>query len=100
MSTAAARLVELSGLSGVSAGAHLLAIGTGLTAAALLLSGSPLGTATAGQHLMADRGSIAPPTQEYNGGQVVAFSPFFDPQLLAEQRRQKDEDALMLCGLI
>lgn len=63
MPTAAARLVELSGLSGVSAGAHLLAIGSGSTSGQILVSESPLGTATASEHLMADRGAGATPRE-------------------------------------
>ena len=63
MTTAAERLVALSGLSGVSAGTHLLAIGTGATAAQILVSESPLVTATAAEHLMADRGAGATPRE-------------------------------------
>ena len=51
--TTGEKLVELSKLSGVSAGQHLLSFGTGVNASALLRSKSTLGTATAIQHLMA-----------------------------------------------
>jgi hypothetical protein len=50
---AGARLALLSGLSGVSAGAHLYSIRqAGGTAGQILVSRSTLSTATAGQHLM------------------------------------------------
>ena len=51
--TAAERLVFLSGLSGVSAGAHLYAIRkSGSTAGQILVSRSSLPSATAAQHLL------------------------------------------------
>lgn len=57
--TTSERLVFLSGLSGVSAGAHLYAIRqSGLTAGQILVSRSSLSSATAEQHLL-DGGGIA-----------------------------------------
>ena len=51
----AQRLAHLSGLTGVSAGAHLLAIRLGGTSAgAMLVSRSGLPSGTAEQHLLAD----------------------------------------------
>jgi hypothetical protein len=51
--TTGARLVSLSGLSGVSAAAHLLAIRlSGATAGAMLVSRSTLGSASALEHLL------------------------------------------------
>ncbi len=53
MITAAARLIALSGLAGVSAAHHLVAISqSGVTAAERLLSYSSLPSATAAQHLL------------------------------------------------
>lgn len=51
----AQRLAYLSGLTGVSAGAHLLAIRlAGVNAGAMLVSRSGLPSGTAMQHLLAD----------------------------------------------
>lgn len=52
--TAAERLVQLSGLSGVSAATHLLAIGMGITTGAALLDYSGLESATTAEHLLYD----------------------------------------------
>lgn len=82
MPTAAARLVELSGLSGVSAATHLLAIGTGATAAALLVFGSGLETGTAAAHLLADRGTVVEPQLPASLG----YAP------MGERRRKKPHD--------
>lgn len=58
--TAGARLALLSGLSGVSAGAHLYAIRlAGSTAGAMLASRSSLPSASAAMHLL-DGGSVVP----------------------------------------
>lgn len=59
MTIAGDRLAYLSGLSGVPAATHMLAIGGGVSMKAgdLLLSYSPLTSATAGEHLMADGGT-------------------------------------------
>jgi hypothetical protein len=52
--TTGQRLVSLSGLTGVSAGAHLVALGsTGSTAGELLVDASTLSTGSAIQHLLA-----------------------------------------------
>lgn len=52
--TTGQRLVQLSGLSGVTAGQHLLAIRlAGLTTGAMLASRSGLGTGSAMAHLLA-----------------------------------------------
>lgn len=67
MTTAALRLVELSGLSGVSAGVHLLAIRvSGGTAGTILVSRSTLVTGTAAAHLL--DGGTAPVTPPTGGG--------------------------------
>ena len=56
--TASERLVFLSGLSGVTAGAHLLAIRqSGSTSGQILVSRSSLSVATAAQHLL-DGGGV------------------------------------------
>ena len=53
--TVAQRLTYLSGLTGVSAGAHLMAIRLGGTSAgAMLVSRSGLPSGTAMQHLLSD----------------------------------------------
>lgn len=60
MTTAAARLATLSGLSGVSAAIHLNSIKqSGTTAGAMLLSRSSLSTGTAAAHLLSDGSVIA-----------------------------------------
>jgi hypothetical protein len=51
---AGTRLTQVSGLSGVSAGVMMQAIGTGVTAGDALVNYSGLPTATAGVHLMTD----------------------------------------------
>lgn len=57
MTTAASRLVSLSGLSGVSAGQHLVSISlAGVTSGARLVSRSGLPTGTAAAHLLAGGG--------------------------------------------
>lgn len=56
--TASERLVFLSGLSGVSAGAHMYAIrNSGVTSGEMLVSRSSLVTASAALHLL-DGGSV------------------------------------------
>jgi hypothetical protein len=57
MSTTSVRLVSLSGLSGVSAKAHLMALAAGSTTGARLVARSGLTTGTAMEHLMAEGGS-------------------------------------------
>lgn len=58
MTTAAQRLVQLSGLSGVSAGTHLLSIRlSGSTAGTMLVSRSSLPTGSAALHLLDGGGS-------------------------------------------
>jgi hypothetical protein len=66
MSTTGARMVALSGLSGVSAKAHLMALAAGSTTGARLVARSGLATGTAMDHLMTDQGmpsvySLYPP---------------------------------------
>lgn len=57
--TTAQRLAFLSGLNGVSAGIHLLAIRqSGATAGQMLASRSALSSATALQHLLNDEGVV------------------------------------------
>lgn len=78
MTTTAQRLTTLSGLSGVSAAAHLIAIKqSGTTAGAMLVSRSGLGTGSALDHLMA-------------GGVVVQPDPFI--QLIIGGRRKRERD--------
>jgi hypothetical protein len=61
MTTAAERLVTLSGLSGVSAAQHLLAIKlSGSTAGQMLVSRSTLGSATAAAHLLDGGATVSP----------------------------------------
>lgn len=55
MTTAAERLVFLSGASGLTAGKHLALLAQGATAGARLVAWSGLASATAGAHLMHDR---------------------------------------------
>ena len=52
--TTAERLLQLSGLSGVSAATHLLAIGLGATTGQALVDYSQLASATAEVHLLAE----------------------------------------------
>ena len=60
MTTAAQRLVELSGLPTGTAAGHLIAISqSGQTAAERLLSRSTLSSATAGVHLMMGVGEVS-----------------------------------------
>lgn len=59
--TAGERLAQISGLSGVSAAAMLLAIGTGATAGALLVDYSGLESGTAAEHLLTDASIVVPP---------------------------------------
>ena len=69
MTTARARLVELSGLSGVSAGQHLVSISlAGVTSGARLVSRSGLATGTAAEHLLAGGGPTPGPTPSLLGG--------------------------------
>lgn len=65
--TAADRLVQLSGLAGVSAGAHLYAIRqSGTTAEQILVSRSSLLSASAAAHLF-DAGSVTAPDDSPDG---------------------------------
>lgn len=66
--TAAERLQALSGLSGVSAGTMLLAIGAGATAGAALVNYSGLDTGTAAEHLLTVRIIQQPITLLVGGG--------------------------------
>lgn len=54
------RLVFLSGLSGVSAATHLLAIGLGATTGQALVDYSQLASATAEVHLLAEQSAVKP----------------------------------------
>jgi len=65
---ASERLVSLSGLSGVSAATHLLAIGMGVTAGAALLDYSALESATAAEHLLSD---AVTETVTVSGGKIT-----------------------------
>lgn len=106
MTTAAERLVELSGLGSAAAAQHLLAIAaSGATAAARLLSFSALETGTAAAHL-GDSGSTEPaePVETVRavigGGiktrrRIVGISPFYAPAQPVEE-----DEALLLIGLI
>ena len=75
--TTGARLAQLSGLSGVSAGAHLYAIRlAGSAAGAMLVSRSTLGSASALAHLL-DGGSVVPvPVAVQDPYQAIASSIF------------------------
>lgn len=86
MTAAGARLVSLSGLSGVSAGAHLAAIGAGTTAGSRLAAWSGLSGITAAAHLLTDHDvpPIAPPS---GGGSVHAHPP---PLRLPKKRRRPE----------
>jgi hypothetical protein len=53
--TTGERLAQISGLTGVTAAAMLLAVGVGATAGAALVNYSHLSTATAEEHLLVDR---------------------------------------------
>lgn len=55
MTTAADRLIALSGLGSASAATHWLTLGSGATAGAILVNYSGLGSATAAEHLLMDR---------------------------------------------
>lgn len=71
---AGARLALLSGLSGVSAGAHLLAIRlAGSTAGQMLLSRSSLPEASAAQHLL-DDGAVVPVPPAENVSKAASSS--------------------------
>lgn len=66
--TTAQRLVFLSGLFGVSAGAHLYAIRqSGSTAGQMLVSRSSLGVATTEQHLLDDGGVVITDAVRFTG---------------------------------
>jgi hypothetical protein len=79
--TAGERLVALAGHSG-TAGALLLAIGSGATAGAALVNYSRLSSATAGEHLLVERGSainywtgsawVLKPVKRYDGASWVS----------------------------
>ena len=86
------RLKQLSGMSGVTVGAMLLAIGTGATVGAILVNYSGLPTGTVAQHLLVDRAAHhAPATRTYrvwseNRRQIVAIERR-QYTIIAEQRR-------------
>lgn len=91
MTTASARLVELSGLSGVSAGAHLLAIKlSGSNAGAMLVSRSSLPTATAAQHLL-DGGGVTPPTPDGGGGSSGGGGGHIGAKVTLARRKSLDD---------
>jgi hypothetical protein len=69
--TTSERLVFLSGLSGVSAGAHLYSLRqSGVTAGQILVSRSSLSTATAEQHLLDGGGFVISGTPKFTGFHV------------------------------
>jgi hypothetical protein len=75
MTTTLERLVQLSGLSGSSAGQHLkqIAGAAGIAAGALLVTYSGLSSATAAQHLLTDHGGTS-----QNAGANVGDRPDTD----------------------
>lgn len=92
MTTAAARLVSLSGLGSATAAAHLLAIGSGATAGAALVAYSGLTTGTAAEHLLANRAAAAPTA---SGAWWPHRDPFATPRKKPRRRREEVEFALM-----
>jgi hypothetical protein len=68
--TAAERLKQLSGLSGVSAAVMLMSLAAGVTTGDTLVNYSSLPTATAAQHLLADR-----QTSAINGNNIYRVLP-------------------------
>jgi hypothetical protein len=85
------RLAELSGLSGVSAATHLLAIKqSGATAGAMLLSASPLSTGTALAHLLAiTKGEILNPKIFPNHDENDWMQERFDSHLAREREESE-----------
>ena len=85
MTTAAERLVFLSGLSGVSAGQHLLALASGSTSGAILVNYSGLPTGTAAEHLLQDH--AAQVAETISGGWPVGQRHKTDDELRDERIR-------------
>ena len=74
--TTSQRLAFLSGLSGVSAGSHLLAIRrSGVTAGQMLVSRSALSSASALQHLLNDE-AVDLPDSLVNRGFMLNMGTF------------------------
>ncbi len=107
--TAAERLKQLSGLSGVSAAVMLMALGQGLTASDRLQDYSQLHNVTAATHLLADSAVVAPEIPPeipsvgggsgggMESGRVTTFSKPYSPgrsTLRAKTRIVDDEDEL------
>lgn len=106
MTTTAQRLASLSGLAGVSAGAHLLAIRqAGAQAGPMLVSRSGLGVASALQHLLA---ALVVPSDDFetesSGGGHVSLSDWLgaarprpsSQRPLRNLRRRRTEEFLLL----
>lgn len=87
--TAGEQLASLAGTTGAAA-ALLLAIGAGATTGAALVDYSGLSSATAAQHLLAAHAGDTPiPTARRHSRKAVEI-----------WRRRRDEDALMISGLL
>ena len=101
MTSTAQRLATLSGLSGTSAGAHLLAIRrAGVTAGQILMSRSGLGFGSALQHLMASL-SVDQPTVPVCGGssgrgRIVRIDRVTKPLRKTKQQRQNEQIFMLL----
>jgi hypothetical protein len=90
--TAAQRLTQLSGLSGVSAGEHLKRIAAAAGVAGVLLTAySQLQTGTATQHILVDHGVTQVVAKAITGGGGTTDSTEFFREQLALQIRQEDE---------
>ena len=90
MTTVAARLAQLSGLSGVTMAAHLQAIAAGSTVAECLRNYSGLSGVTMAAHLLVDRAVTPAPS----GGGFVARYP------LPLRRPPREEDEALLFAVI
>lgn len=86
--TAAERLLSLAGASG-TAGALLLAIGSGVTAGEALVDYSGLSSATASAHLLAAHAVVEPPAS--SGGFNMMH---IDRRPDTKKRRREDEAIL------
>ncbi len=100
--TAAERLKQLSGLSGVSAAVMLMALGQGLSASDRLQDHSQLHNVTAAAHLLAESSIVAPEVATGGGsgggmesGRVTTFSKPYSPgrsTLRLKKRINGDDD--------
>ena len=82
MTTAAERLVALSGRGTTTAAAHLLAIGIGLTAGAALVNYSGLTSGTATEHLLTER------VREASGGFFFGKTKYRTREEIDAERRK------------